>query len=160
MASPRAFHNTTLLPDGSALITGGGTALDGIDVSKAVFDAELWNPATETWRTLASASVPRLYHSTALLLPDGRVLSAGGGNDSGAVNELQGQIFSPPYLFKGARPAMTNVPVTVQYGTAFAVQTADAATIASVALIRPGAVTHAFDEDQRYVPLTFTAQSG
>src|SRR3954470_14234487 len=109
MASPRAFHNTTLLPDGSALITGGGTALDGIDLSKAVFTAELWNPATETWRTLASAAVPRLYHSTALLLPDGRVLNAGGGNDSGAVDETSAQIFSPPYLFNGPRPAIAQV---------------------------------------------------
>src|SRR5262249_23973643 len=80
MANQRAFQNTTLLPDGTVLVTGGGTALDGYDVSKAVFAAELWSPTTETWQTLSSASVPRLYHSTALLLPDGRVLSAGSGD--------------------------------------------------------------------------------
>jgi hypothetical protein len=160
MANPRAFHNTTLLPDGTVLVTGGGTMLDGYDVTKSVFAAELWSPATETWQTLASASVPRLYHSTALLLPDGRVLSAGSGQDVGAVNQTQGQIFSPPYLFKGARPAITNAPDTIQYGSAFSVQTPDAAGIASVSLIRPGSVTHGFDEDQRFVPLSFSTGTG
>jgi hypothetical protein len=160
MAGGRAFHNSTMLPDGTVLITGGGSALDGHDVTKAVFAAELWSPTTETWRTLASASVPRLYHSTALLLPDGRVLSAGSGNDTGAVDQTRGQIFSPPYLFKGARPTITSAPDVIAYGGTFLVQTPDAASIASVSLIRPGAVTHAFDEDQRYLSLAFTASAG
>ncbi|PYQ77748.1 MAG: hypothetical protein DMG01_13865 [Acidobacteria bacterium] len=160
MAHARAFHNSTLLPDGTVLVTGGGSTLDGHDVTKAVFPAELWSPAIETWRTLASASVPRLYHSTALLLPDGRVLSAGSGNDSGAVDQTRGQIFSPPYLFKGARPAIASAPDVIAYGGSFSVQTPDAASIASVSLIRLGAVTHAFDEDQRFVSLAFTAAAG
>ena len=160
MAKPRAFHNSTVLPNGTVLVTGGGTALDGHDVTKAVFAAELWSPATETWQTLASASVPRLYHSTALLLPDGRVLSAGSGNDTGAIDQTQGQIFSPPYLFKGARPTITSAPGVISYGGTFSVQTPDAASIASVSLIKPGSVTHAFDEDQRFVPLTFAAGAG
>jgi hypothetical protein len=160
MARARAFHNTTLLPDGTVLVTGGGSALDGHDVTKAVFPAELWSPSTETWRTLASASVPRLYHSTALLLPDGRVLSAGSGNDSSAVDQTRGQIFSPPYLFKGARPTIASAPDVIAYGGSFAVQTPDAASIASVSLIRLGAVTHAFDEDQRFLSLAFTVAAG
>ena len=160
MSNARAFHNTTLLPDGTVLVTGGGTARDGYDVTKSVFAAELWSPTTETWRTLASASIPRLYHSTALLLPDGRVLSAGSGNDGPAVNQTQGQIFSPPYLFKGARPTIASAPDTLQYGAAFTVQTSDAAAIASVSLVRPSAVTHGFDEDQRFLPLSFSASSG
>jgi Concanavalin A-like lectin/glucanases superfamily/Domain of unknown function (DUF1929)/Bacterial Ig domain len=161
MANPRAFQNSTLLPDGTVLVTGGGTTLDGHDISKAVYAAELWSPDTERWRTIASASIPRLYHSTALLLPDGRVLSAGGGDDVGAqVNETQGQIFSPPYLFKGARPVIASAPDVLRYGSSFTVSTPDAASIASVSLVRPGSVTHAFDQDQRYVPLTFTAGAG
>ena len=157
MAKARAFHNTTILPDGTVLVTGGGTMLDGYDVGKAVKAAELWSPVTETWKTLASAAVPRLYHSTALLLPDGRVLTAGSGNDGPAVDQTRAEIFSPPYLFKGARPNVLNAPDQVGYGSTFTVQTSDAASIASVSLIRPGAVTHGFDEDQRFLNLTFTA---
>jgi hypothetical protein len=160
MAFPRAFHNTTLLPDGTVLVTGGGTALDGYDVTKAVMRAELWSPASESWRTLSSASIPRLYHSTALLLPDGRVLTAGSGDDGPAVDQTQAEIFSPPYLFKGARPTIGSAPDLVQYGAPFSVSTPDAASIASVALIRPGAVTHAFDQDQRFLSLGFTAGGG
>jgi hypothetical protein len=160
MAHPRAFHNTTLLPDGNVLVTGGGTALDGYDVTKSVKTAELWSPATETWQTLSSAAIPRLYHSTALLLPDGRILTAGSGDDGPAVNQEQAEIFSPPYLFKGARPRITSAPAEAQYAAPFAVQSPDAGSIASVALIRPGAVTHAFDEDQRFLNLSFTAGTG
>jgi Concanavalin A-like lectin/glucanases superfamily/Domain of unknown function (DUF1929)/Bacterial Ig domain/Kelch motif len=160
MAYPRAFHNTTLLPDGSVLVTGGGTALDGYDTTKAALRAELWSPTTETWQTLSAASIPRLYHSTALLLPDARVLTAGSGNDGPAVNQTQAEIFSPPYLFKGARPTIGSAPDLIQYGAAFSVSTPDAASIASVSLVRPGAVTHSFDEDQRYLSLGFTADSG
>jgi hypothetical protein len=160
MANPRAFQNTTLLPDGTVLITGGGTMLDGYDITKSVFAAELWTPATESWQTLASASIPRLYHSTAVLLPDGRVLNAGSGNDGPAVNQTQAQIFSPPYLFKGSRPTIANAPDTLQYGAGFIVQTPDSANIASVSLIRPGSATHGFDEDQRFLPLSFSASAG
>jgi hypothetical protein len=160
MAFPRAFHNTTLLPDGTVLVTGGGTALDGSDVARAVLEPELWSPSTETWTTLARAAIPRLYRSTALLLPDARVLVAGSGSDAPAVNQTRGEIFSPPYLFKGARPTVTGAPVTVAYGSTFTVTTPDAASIARVSLMRPGAVTHGFDQDQRILSLAFTAGSG
>src|SRR6185295_2311960 len=97
---------------------------------------------------------------TALLLPDARLLTAGSGNDGPAVNQLQAEIFSPPYLFKGARPTIAGSPDLIQYGAAFSVQTPDAASIASVSLVRPGAVTHGFDEDQRFLNLPFTAETG
>ncbi len=161
MAFPRAHHNTTLLPDGTVLVTGGSTALDGYDVTKAVYEAELWSPETETWQTLARGTIPRLYHSTALLLPDARVLVAGSGNDGpGLANQTRGQVFSPPYFFKGPRPTITAAPATAQYGSTFTVATPDAASIAKISLIRPGAVTHSFDEDQRIVSLSFTAGPG
>src|SRR5262249_51162705 len=95
-----------------------------------------------------------------LLLPDGRVLIAGSGDDSGAVNETRAELFSPPYLFKGARPVITSAPDLINYRALFNVQTPDAASIASVALIRPGSVTHGFDEDQRYIPLAFSVVQG
>ena len=88
------------------------------------------------------------------------MLTAGSGNDGPAVDQTRAEVFSPPYLFKGARPSITAAPDLVQYGSAFEVQTPDAASIASVSLIRPGAVTHAFDEDQRFLSLSFTAGAG
>jgi hypothetical protein len=162
MSFARAYENLTMLPDGTVLASGGMTDSDGIDLSKAVLPAEIWNPTTETWTTVASMSVPREYHSTALLLPDGRVLMAGGGQLAGsaAVNETNAQIYSPPYLFKGTRPTITNVPQQLTYSSNFTITTPDAASIQSVALIRTPSVTHAFDQNQRYIPLSFTKGSG
>jgi methionine-rich copper-binding protein CopC len=161
MANARSWLDLTMLPDGNVLATGGSRTIGGVDPSTAVLPAEEWDPDTETWTTMASMATPRMYHSTALLLPDGRVLVAGGGHNY--VNNhdyYSAEYYSPPYLFKGARPTITSAPSTVQYGSAFDVQTPDAANIASVCLIKTGAVTHAFDENQRYVPLTFTAADG
>ena len=79
MTRARAYHNLTLLPDGTVLASGGGTTSDGVNIAKSVLPAEIWNPDTETWTQVDSLQNGRLYHSTALLLPDGRVLMAGGG---------------------------------------------------------------------------------
>jgi len=99
-------------------------------------------------------SEARMYHSTALLLPDGRVVTAGGES----TGRLRAQIYSPPYLYKGSRPAITANPDQVGYGDSFSVGT-DTSGVSSVSLIRPSGVTHAIDMNQRYVPLSFT-QSG
>jgi hypothetical protein len=154
MAYPRAYHNLTLLPDGTTLVTGGERTTGGQNVSQAVYAAEVWNPQTESWTTLASMQVPRLYHSTALLLPDGRVLSTGG--DFEPYYQPNAEFYSPPYLFRGARPTIVSAPAVVGYGSAFAVETPDRLEIASVVLMRLAAVTHGFDQNQRRVPLTFT----
>jgi hypothetical protein len=163
MVYPRTYLTLTLLADGSVLATGGGVTTDAVAASDAVLPAELWSPATQTWSTMASLQVPRLYHSTALLLPDARVLVMGGGRFFGQphpTDRLSAEIYSPPYLFKGARPVITAAPTTATYGSHLTVQTPDAARIASVALIRLGSVTHSFNMDQRYVPLAFTAGAG
>ncbi|MBY0373616.1 MAG: DUF1929 domain-containing protein, partial [Bryobacteraceae bacterium] len=160
MAYPRAHHNMTILADGQVLVTGGGTQRDGYYVANAVYHAEMWSPVTKAWTTMAPQARPRLYHSIAMLLPDGRVLSSGGGRDGPGVDQLNAEIYSPPYLFKGARPAITTAPDVVEYGTNFAVQTPDAASIAAVHLIKIGAPTHGFDEDQRLVKLSWTAGAG
>ena len=162
MAFPRSYHNLTALPDGTVLASGGMTGSDGVSLGQAVLPAEIWNPDTETWKTVASLSNGREYHSTALLLPDGRVLMAGGGQLPGtpAVDQDNGEIYSPPYLFKGTRPTISAAPALVQYGSSFAVTTSDSASIASVALIRTPSVTHGFDQNQRYIPLSFTKNTG
>jgi hypothetical protein len=161
MAYPRSFMNLTELPNGTVLATGGETDKNGGNIANAVYAAELWSPATMTWTTMASMHTPREYHSTALLLPDGRVLQSGMGADFGNVpDELSAEFYSPPYLFKGARPTITQAPPQITYATGFFVGTPDAANIQSAVLIRTGAVTHFFDQNTRYVPLTFQQASG
>lgn len=155
MAFPRAYHTLTMLPDGNVLVTGGGVTTEGKDVSAAVYEAELWSPAAEAWQTMAAMQVPRLYHSTALLLPDGRVVVSGSGDSYGGPNQTTAEFYSPPYLFHGARPAIASAPSEIPYGAVFAVGLGDTSPIASVGLVRLGAVTHQFDEDQRYLSLAF-----
>jgi hypothetical protein len=164
MAFPRSYLNLTILPDGTVLATGGGTTTDKANFSTAVYEAELWSPTTRTWTTMARMQTPRLYHSTALLLPDARVLVAGGGRENGRsqpdpADRLSAEIFSPPYLLRGPRPVITSAPSAITYGATFTVSTPDAARVRSVSLVGLGAVTHAFNENQRFVPLTFTAGS-
>jgi len=150
-SAPRVrHHDLVLLPDGTTLVIGGDTASQ-----VKVHEAEIWSPVTETWTSMASMQSPRGYHSTALLLPDGRVVSAGGGRLPGKPDYLSAEIFSPPYLFKGARPAISSAPATIPYGATFSVNTPDASQIANVSLIRTGAVTHSFDQNQRYLSLSF-----
>jgi Domain of unknown function (DUF1929)/Fibronectin type III domain len=160
MAFPRTEHNLTLLPDGSVLVTGGSRNSDVGNTSAAVLEAELWSPTTETWTTMAAMQTPRMYHSTALLLPDGRVLVAGGGRDFPEVDQLSAEIYSPGYLFKGPRPAITSAPSAIQYGTVFFVGTPDGARIATASLLRLGSVTHAFNQNQRFVPVSFQPGAG
>jgi galactose oxidase-like protein len=151
MTHPRVWTNAVLLPDGNVLAVGGGT---GGSYTNPVYEAELYNPGTGTWTAMAAQQAPRVYHSTAVLLPDGRVLSA--GHDKGAY-QTTGEIYSPPYLFKGPRPTITSAPTSVDYGQTFTVSTPDARSITRVALIRPSSVTHSLHADQRYVDLSFTA---
>jgi galactose oxidase len=159
MAFRRRHHNATVLPTGEVLVTGGtsGTSFD--DQTQRVRAAEIWNPVTENWTTLASNSVTRTYHGTSILLPDGRVLHAGSGS-SRTPHEFNAELFSPPYLFKGARPTISSAPTSVGYGASFTVGTAQASSITRVSFIRLGSTTHAFDMNQRFQRLSFTRQSG
>ena len=168
----RRQHNATLLPDGSVLVVGGtrGGGFNNLNAGQPVHTAERWDPATGTWKELCAELVDRCYHSTALLLPDGRVLSAGGGeyrpndgDDGGNPPEdshRNAQLFSPPYLFKGPRPAITSAPTSVNYAEAFDVGTDQVNRIRKVTWIRLPSVTHSFDENQRLNVLAFQAGSG
>jgi hypothetical protein len=156
MTYARENATLVLLADGTVLAVGGGGGA-GVFLNP-VLTPELYNPNTGEWTVMAPQIVPRAYHSTAALLPDGRVISAG-TNDRGSMQQTY-EIFSPPYLYKGARPTISATPPPLAYGANFTITTPDAASITRVALIRPGASTHADDFDQRYVDLTFTLGTG
>jgi Domain of unknown function (DUF1929) len=160
----RRQHNLTLLPDGSAIATGGisnGAGL--VDVNAAVYPAEVWKPSLDRWDMMASAVVPRQYHSTALLLPDGRILSAGGGF-CGACPlatyfNKNAEIFSPTYLFNkdgtpAARPSITGAPASAAYASNLVVTTNT--DVSRVTLIALSSVTHSVNMNQRFMELAFT----
>jgi hypothetical protein len=164
MAFARHQTNATILPDGTVLVTGGTSGPGKANTGAAVHAAELWNPATEQWTTLASNQIVRVYHSTSILLPDARVLHSGSGDGGGTPQELNAEIFSPPYLFNAdgssaTHPTIASAPATIGYGESFSVQTPDAASIAKVTLIRLGAATHAFDQNQRFNNLNFSGDA-
>jgi uncharacterized repeat protein (TIGR02543 family) len=160
MAVARRQMNLTVLPDGTALATGGTSTCGPSDEAGAVFAAELWDPGTGQWKTLASAGVVRVYHSTAMLLPDGRVLSTGSGDGGGVTPQRSYEVFSPPYLFKGARPSYDLTSTAMRYGQPFAVSTANPGSIRKVTIVRLAATTHAFDMSQRLSTLQFEATAG
>jgi galactose oxidase len=169
----RRQDNATILADGTVLVTGGSDGNNTLfdDYNNPVFQAELWNPATGTWTLMASMAQYRGYHSTAALLPDGRVISSGGDYScvssttvfpfKGHCTALQmtAEVYSPPYLFQGPRPTITSAPASITYGQTFFVQTPDAASISKVTWIRLSTVTHTFNENQRNSTLSFTQAS-
>jgi Galactose oxidase-like, Early set domain/Kelch motif len=159
----RFWANATVLPDGKVLVTGGSSVAN--ELSGVAYTAQIWNPATGGWTTGAAASKPRLYHSIALLLPDASVLTGAGGAP-GPVNNLNAEIFYPPYLYKkdgsgqpAPRPIISSAPTLVHVGQKFSATLGNMDTINKVTMVRTGSVTHAFNSDQRYLPLSYT-QSG
>lgn len=170
MSVGRRQFNLTVLADGSALATGGQSkSVDGqVDLDHPVFAAERWDPATETWTVLASASRVREYHSSATLLPDGRVMTGGGGICGTCTTkgylEKNVEYFTPPYLYRkdgsgglAERPLISGAPTDATYGQQLTITTAQAGAISKVGLVRLGAATHSQDQGQRYVPLAFSA---
>jgi hypothetical protein len=154
MHFPRRQHNAVILPDGRVFIVGGSSA-GGFDTSSSpVLPTEMWDPATGQFTLMASIAVYRGYHSTALLLADGRVLSAGGN-----VGGPNAQLFSPPYLFAGARPGIASAPVSAGYGQTVFIGTPDAASVSKVTLLRQASVTHTNSMSQGFQSLSFTTTS-
>ena len=154
MHFPRRQHNAVILPDGKVFIVGGSSA-SGFDTSSSpVLPTEMWDPATGQFTVMASIAVYRGYHSTALLLADGRVLSAGGN-----VGGPNAQLFSPPYLFAGTRPSIASAPVSAGYGQTVFIGTPDVASISKVTLLREASVTHTNSMSQGFQSLSFTKTS-
>jgi hypothetical protein len=148
MTFARSHANGVILPDGTVLAVGGGAS--GTETGP-VRSAEMYDPVTGRWTPMAEQVAGRMYHSTALLLPDGRVFSGGQAGPFAKTAE----IFSPPYLFRGARPVATSAPGTVARGASLTITSPDAADVRSVALVRAGSVTHQVNTDQRHLPLSF-----
>ncbi|MEK8033612.1 PA14 domain-containing protein [Ideonella sp. DXS29W] len=160
MSSQRRLATATVLADGQVLATGGSPVWN--DATNAALNAEIWNPQTGNWTVGASGAVPRLYHSTALLLPDATVLVAGGGAP-GPVANLNAEIYHPPYLFTAdgqwaERPSITGAPDSLQVGKTIAIDVQSTPGIGRVVLVKTGSVTHGWNMDQRFVELPFRAE--
>jgi galactose oxidase len=160
MSYRRAFNNSVVLPNGQVVVVGGQTFAAPFSDDNAVLTPELWDPATNSFSPLAPQAVPRTYHSMALLLNDGRVLSGGGGLcGSCATNHTDVEILTPPYLLNSdgsaaSRPSLSSVPSDAQLGTTIVVTASRA--VRSFVLMRSSSSTHSLNNEQRRVPLTFS----
>jgi Domain of unknown function (DUF1929) len=165
----RSNANLVLLPDGSMVEVGGGSGLqDGDDPELGVGgyvtyadgrsrQIEVYDLDSKRWLLGPAQQEDRTYHSTALLLPDGRVFSAGDDHyplepDGRFSLADSAEIYSPPYLFKGPRPKIDSAPQVVNWGDDFGIES-DSAGLDRAVLMAPGAVTHAFDMHQRHLEL-------
>ncbi|PYJ30926.1 MAG: hypothetical protein DME90_01150 [Verrucomicrobia bacterium] len=136
--------SAVLLPDGTVFVGGGVTTPNA--------PCMLFDPVTNTWSPMAELPSVRMYHSVMILLPNGKVMMSGWANDapSGTID-----LYSPPYLFKGARPTISNAPPTVGFGQQFTIGTPDATSIVKVTMVKPMAVTHQTESNQRVIELFF-----
>ena len=175
MEHPRYYAYAVLLPDQTILVLGGKSGKKGHlhDLRSiaddhnghhdseiphhpdAILEPELFDPNNKTWHPMADMKVDRLYHSNALLLPDGRIMTAG-SNPHRTVNELRIEIFRPPYLYRGDRPRITGFKERINYGEVLEIKSPDADNIKSVTLIRPSVTTHCVNTEQRLVGLEFS----
>jgi len=162
MSQARTEMNAVLLPNGTVLAQGGSSVNE--NSSTASLQADLYDPVKGTWSPAGVASYARLYHSVALLLPDATVWTAGSNPQRGTYEQHM-EIYTPPYLFAldasgnavpAVRPTISGSPAVIGYGGSFTIQTPDAARAGSIALMRPGSDTHAWDMDQRMLQLAFS----
>jgi galactose oxidase len=161
----RAFSNSVILPNGNVVVVGGQSIPQPFTDTAAILVPEIWNPATQKFSMLKPMQTPRTYHSTAILLSDGRVFVGGGGQcGSGcAQNHLNAEILTPPYLLNAdgsaaTRPVIVAASPSAALGGTLAVTTQ--APVASFVLMRLSAVTHTVNNDQRRIPLTIAATNG
>lgn len=136
----RSLCSAVLLPDGNVFVCGG--------IQRTNSPCTRFNPQTSAWSPMAELPSVRDYHSVALLLPSGKVAMAGWNNTTI-------EIFSPPYLFGGPRPVISAAPPLVHHGQSFIIESPDAASIISVVLVRPMAVTHQTDSEQKVLEMPY-----
>jgi hypothetical protein len=153
----RIHLNAVILPDRTIFVSGGEQNSE--NATTASLQAEIYHPPANTWSLAAKASVPRMYHSIALLLPDGRVITAGSNPEANTVagGELRLELYHPPYLFRGPRPIIEHAPQEIHYGDTIEIETPQARHIRWVNLIRQMATTHSWDSNQRLVDVPFEA---
>lgn len=157
MRHGRANFATVILPDRSVLVCGG-VRRDPVEGLADATEAEIFNPSEGSWCSAGSATVPRREHSSALLLPDGSVLTAG-STDAGGRGELRLELYHPPYLFRGNRPVLADAPREVSLSESFSIKTTDS-DIRWIHLVKPAAVSHGVDSGQRLVDLPFESKHG
>ncbi len=160
VAAPRGGHswsNMILLADGTVMLSGGSEVNN--QLKGVTYEVALWNPETKAWTYGDSAEIPRLYHSTTLLLPDATVLSLGGGAP-GPLKNLNGEIYKPGYLFNddgtlATRPTILDAPDKVGQRETFTVSVDDPNSITKLTLVKNGSTTHSTNSDTRIINLEF-----
>jgi hypothetical protein len=150
--------SAVLLPDRTVFVCNGSKMSENTSMGMSMLPAEIYNPATNTWTAVEAQNVPRVYHSNAFLLPDGRVATMG-GNPQRGTNELRIEIYSPSYMTQ-KRPVIQIAPSSITYNKPFTIQTSQAGSVKWVSLIRPSATTHSCDSEQRLVDLPIVGKQG
>lgn len=158
----RTFANGVVLPNGEVMAVGGNTSQEKFNDIGSVLTPEIWSPATGRWRKGAAMQVPRNYHSLAVLLPDGRVWSGGGGLSGTSTDHQDAQIYTPAVLFNAdgtpaTRPEITEAPAAVGPGMSFAVRASTG--IQRFTFIKLASLTHSVCSDLRFLELPFTEHS-
>lgn len=156
LINARMHHNAILLPDRTVFVCNGSKMSENIAESN--LPAEIYNPATNTWTAVETPNVTgRVYHSVAVLLPNGSIATAGGNPDRGDVNYGL-EIYRPAYMSQ-SRPAISSAPSSTGYGSTITIQTSQAASIKWVNLIRPMATTHGLETEQRLVDVPINSKT-
>lgn len=136
----RSLASAVLLPDGNVFVAGGTTQVNS--------PCSMFNPRTDTWSAMDELPSARHYHSVMILLPSGQVMMAG-------WNNTKIEIYDPPYMFAGSRPVISSAPSLIHHGRTFTIESPDAASITKVVLVRPMAVTHQTDSEQKVIEMPY-----